>query len=184
MKTDSCSRADDASAGAAAGAAARCSYRRRQKMAASQSRPLYGKRPSKKPVRCASKAREILSNSVGCGAINNLLWFDFLDEPGHETDRVSFFLTKNPKQAGVSMKNNHHHCVLYLRGGLGTVSHPICPRRRPVRQGGGQRTTPPKASLFPLRRADIPNPSLFWRHAPAHLLLYGRRRVRRAADPA
>ena len=36
------------------------------------------------------EGKGVLSNSVGCGAINNFLWFDFLDECGHETDRGLF----------------------------------------------------------------------------------------------
>ena len=57
MKTDSCSRTDGASAGAAAGAVSRCSYCRRQNTAASQQATLQQKAAFQKPVRHASKAR-------------------------------------------------------------------------------------------------------------------------------
>ena len=41
-----------------------------------------------------------------------------------------------------------------------------------------------QAALFALRGAQLPDPAVLRRHAPAHLVLLGRGRVRRAARPA
>ena len=57
-------------------------------------------------------------------------------------------------------------------------------RRRRARQGEGREGVFHEAPVLALRRPQLPDAAVLRRHAPAHLVLDGRRRVRRAAQPA